>query len=392
MASKRFEIDMGLNASDVARGAKDAETSIGKLEDAVEDAGRGGARDLDRIEDSLRDVQRQAGRTEDAVDDIGVRGGDSFRKLGDAGGEVADELRGNIGEAFSSFRGDLEDLPQIAQDTLGGLAGSGALGGIAGVAATAAGAAGLGLIVGAIDTINEEARKSEDRANDLAQAYIDAGSTVLSTIDQAARVSQVVTDKELRDEATRLADTIGIDLAEAVRIVAGDANALAGAQGILADRQQVVNDKMNTGTELSAQRVVEIQEERIAVENQSDALQTYADRQDVATQRAQLYSDSLKAMIDDAGSATVEVDELGNRLYTLPDQTQVLINAETQQATTNVDGFKGDLDGVPETVSTHAAFDSSTATRDLETWISRNQGRTIRIAGRFDVDSGAPFE
>ncbi|CAH0262754.1 hypothetical protein SRABI98_03550 [Microbacterium sp. Bi98] len=390
MASKRFEIDMGLNASDVAKGAKDAETAIGKLEDAVEDAGR--ARDLDRLEDSLRDVQRQAGRTEDAIDDIGTRGGNSFRKLSDAGSEVSGELRQNLGETFSSFRGDLEDLPQIAQDTLGGLAGSGAIGGIAGLAATAAGAAGLGLIVGAIDNINAAAEKSEERASELAGAYIEAGTTVLSTIDAAARVSQVVTDKELREEATKLAETIGIDLAEAVRIVAGDANALAGAQGILADRQAVVNDKMNTGTELSAQRIIEIQEERRAVIDQSNALEVYSDRQDTATQRAQLYSDSLKAMIDDAGSATVEVDELGNKLYTLPDQTQVLINAETQQATTNVDGFKGDLDGVPETVTTRAQFDASAADRDLDNWIIRNNGRTIRIAGRFDVESGVPFE
>lgn len=382
---------------------EDVSEVLEKVGDDSKDAG-------DRLERGMRDAQR---RTEDAKDEIrqlrdelnkaGRAGKDAGRdiddgldQVSDTSREVGDELRGNIGEAFSSFRGDLEDLPQIAQDTLGGLAGSGALGGIAGVAATAAGAAGLGLIIGAIDAINEAAEKSEERANELAGAYIDAGSTVLSTLDSAARISEVVTDKELREEATRLADTIGIDLAEAVRIVAGDANALAGAQSILAGRQQEVNDKMNTGTELSAQRIIEIQEERSAVIGQVDALDVYSERQDIATQRATLYSDSLKSIVDDAGTVTVEVDELGNKLVTLPDQTQIFIDAQTQQASTNVDQFKGDFDqkvdqmnGRDVTLNARASMDE--AENAVDSFVARNDGKHFRVIGRVTFDKGQEF-
>jgi hypothetical protein len=60
----------------------------------------------------------------------------------------------------------------------------------------------------------------------------------------------------------------------------------------------------------------------------------------------------LRGLINDAASATLEVDELGNELYTLPDGTQIMIDAETGQATTDVQKFKGDVDGVPETKTT----------------------------------------
>lgn len=53
MASKRFEVDMLLNASGVVKGANDGEKALADLEGALEDAGAGGARDLDKLELSL---------------------------------------------------------------------------------------------------------------------------------------------------------------------------------------------------------------------------------------------------------------------------------------------------------------------------------------------------
>ena len=52
--TKRIGIDMGLDASGVAKGAKDAERALEKLEDAVGDTGKGGAKDLEQLEDGLR--------------------------------------------------------------------------------------------------------------------------------------------------------------------------------------------------------------------------------------------------------------------------------------------------------------------------------------------------
>lgn len=350
MASKRFEVDMGLNATQFARGAKDAEKAVSDLEDALDDAGAGGARDAGKIEDSLKDVQTQAKRTERSVEDVGDAGEKGFRRLGDKGAEVSNELKANLGETFSSFRGDLEDLPQIAQDTLGGLAGSGALGGIAGLAAAAAGAAGLGLIIGAMDQIDERNQQLAERANDMAKAFIEAGTNVLTATSIAASASDVITDNDKRKEVQAYADALGVDLATAVRAYVGDANAMAVVDKIAADAKaenlaiadkQKGSQKALTDEQLDA---IKTNQGAIAAQRELNGVLDDANAK-FDTQQA-----VLRGLVNDAESATKEVDELGNAVYTLPDGTQIMIDAETGQATTDVAKFKGDLDGVAETV------------------------------------------
>ncbi|MGX1931721.1 hypothetical protein [Microbacterium resistens] len=238
MASKRFEIDMALNSSEVARGADNAEKALEDLERAVEDTGRSG-RDLDGIErgldgvrreadraedalddigdaaddagrdgarslnvlsdelddllDSMRDVQRQSERTGDGMDDIGDKGRSGFGKLKEATGEASDELKQNLGETFSSFRGDLEDLPQIAQDVFGGLAGS--VDSLGASFALAAGAGAVGLLINAFTQAQEEQKRLEEMANDWADAFIDAGSKILSTTEILARGQKILTEQ-----------------------------------------------------------------------------------------------------------------------------------------------------------------------------------------------------
>ncbi len=350
MASKRFEVDMGLNATQFARGAKDAEKAVSDLEDALDDAGSGGARDAGKLEDSLKDVQAQAKRTERSVEDVGDAGERGFRKLGDKGTEVSGELRQNLGETFSSFRGDLEDLPQIAQDTLGGLAGSGALGGIAGLAATAAGAAGLGLIIGAMDQIDAKNEALQERANDMAKALIEAGTNVLSATSIAAAASDVLTDNDKRKEVQAYADALGIDLATAVRAYVGDANAMAAVDKIGADAA-AENAAM---TAQHGESLRGISRDMQATRNENNAaIQAQRELNGVVDDANTKFNDQqavLRGLVNDAASATKEVDELGNAVYTLPDGTQIMIDAETGQATTDVAKFKGDLDGVAETV------------------------------------------
>ncbi|KNC30038.1 hypothetical protein FF38_01809, partial [Lucilia cuprina] len=155
--------------SGIIKPLEKAEDAFKDLERAASDVGRDGARDVSRLEEALQDARKESERTEKGLRDVGDTGERGFKRLGEKGAEVSGELRQNLGETFSSFRGDLEDLPQIAQDTLGGLAGSGALGGIGGLAATAAGAAGLGLIIGAMDQIDERNQELAQRAGEMAQ-------------------------------------------------------------------------------------------------------------------------------------------------------------------------------------------------------------------------------
>lgn len=345
--SKRFEIDMLLNSAGVERGAKDASKAISQLADEIEDAGAGGARDVDKLEEALKDTSRQAKRTEDAVGDVGERG---FRKLGDKGAEVSGELRQNLGETFSSFRGDLEDLPQIAQDTLGGLAGSGALGGIPGLAATAAGAAGLGLLIGAMDVIEQKNEALQQRANDLAKAFIDAGTNVMNATAVAAASADVLTDNDKRKEVQAYADALGVDLATAVRAYVGDANAMAVVDKIAANAKAenlaIADKQMGSTKALTDAQLETIKTNQAALGAQRELNGVLDD----ANAKFETQQEVLRGLVNDASSAAKEVDELGNEVYTLPDGTKIMISAETGQATTDLSKFKGDLDGVAETV------------------------------------------
>jgi hypothetical protein len=148
------------------RDLKAAQKATETLKDDTERAARA-------IEQDYRNSYRQMKQSADE----GLSG------VSDKTREVGDEIKTNLGETFSSFRGDLTDLPQIAQDTLGGLAGSGALGGIAGIAATAAGAAGLGLIIGALENGQLTAEEMRAKVAELAQALIDAGEDGGPAID-----------------------------------------------------------------------------------------------------------------------------------------------------------------------------------------------------------------
>lgn len=240
---------------DVARDAQDSgrktERALEGIGDAADDAGRDGEKGMQRLEDAAEDVGQEfdkagdklertfsemvddAKAAERAVGDVGDNGGKSFRKLGDKGSEVADELRANLGETFSSFRGDLEDLPQIAQDTLGGLAGSGALGGIAGLAATAAGAAGLGLITAEMQRQTEEAEKLRERLSGAYSEAAEEGRNYISTAQIVAEAHDLAFNADRADEWKRLqedAHTLALDTSTLVAANAGEASAQAEVQ------------------------------------------------------------------------------------------------------------------------------------------------------------------
>lgn len=332
MTSKRFEVDMGLNATQFARGAKDAEGALDKLAAALNEVGEDGKRDAGEVESALEDLFRQAQRTERAVDDMGAVGGRGLGKLKESATEVQQEIGQNLGEAVSSFRGDLSDLAQVGQDTLGGLAatmaGTGPAG-IAGAALLAAGAIGAGGIAAALEQAEERRRVLAERANDLAQAYIDAGSGVLDALTQVDRFVEVLTDPEMRKEAEGLAKLVGDDLPLAARVLAGDEEALADAR---THQTALMKDQSIAG---------------VALKNALDE-QTQVQRQ--AKETAALVTDEYLRQINAAQGVTQEVDALGNSVYTLPDGKQIMIDAATGQASADVSRFKGDLDGVAEKV------------------------------------------
>jgi hypothetical protein len=225
------------------------------------DAGRDIDKELGKAQTATEDLSRELDKTRTDLDklgfagrDAGREGQDGLRKIGSTGAEVGGELKQNLGETFASFRGDLRDLPQIAQDTLGGLAGSGALGGIPGLAATAAGAAGLGLIIGAFDAAGAEAEETARRVEEAYGKQLEAGSRYVTqkiVLDNLGNMSA-----EDRNKALERANQLGIEGSTILRAQAGDQDAIAAIQGEMNRRKQEEIEKIQeSGASLEEQSV-----------------------------------------------------------------------------------------------------------------------------------------
>ncbi|EQM75920.1 MULTISPECIES: hypothetical protein [Microbacterium] len=391
-----IKIDFLANTRDVERGTERVEAAFDDVSKSLDDVARDGDRSLDRLERSFKDLADTARDTSSRTEEIGDVGSRGFRRLGDTGSEVSGELRQNLGETFSSFRGDLEDLPQIAQDTLGGLAGSGALGGIAGLAVTAAGAAGLGLISAELQRQQEEANKLRERLAGVYQAAAEEGRNYIDTAQLIAEANSVMFDPDRADEWKRIqqdARDIGLDTERLIAANAGDRDAQLEVQNAV---NAAIDEERRKREELGAfwggqnQGLEETHLEGIRDRWQdiADVTEEYAAKADTAKS---VTSNFLLDAVREAGEATEAVDEFGNKLYTLPDGTEVVIDAKTGQAHQNVDRFKGDLDGKIPTVKTttlQVNADLSGAEGALNRFISQNNGRTLKINGRYVTPEG----
>lgn len=167
------------------------------VSDILKDVGKDGDKAGDKLEDSMRDAQKSTEKLGREYDDLNRkvreagRGGRGFgddmkggtREASEAVETFGDEARQNLSETVSSFRGDLEDIPQLAQDILGGAVGD--LGPI-GMAAGAAGAAGIGLIVAAWQKAKEAEQEYRERVAELTDVLIETGGEGAEAIEAIA--------------------------------------------------------------------------------------------------------------------------------------------------------------------------------------------------------------
>lgn len=374
-----IKIDFLANVRDFLRGTKDVDSSLDDVADSLDDVAKDGDRSTERLERSFKELADSARDTaRDADRSLGTIGEDGFRRSSEAAGEFKQEALSNFSEVTSSFDGSMSSIQDLAQGTLGGLASSG-LPGI-GIAAGIA-AAGVGLIGSAFQAAEDDRLKLEERANDLADAYIEAGSTVLDALTVADRTASILTNPEYRKEAEDLAQALGGDLALAVRILAGDTDALAEANTLAAAGQEYLDGLTPQQLNNTGKRKTAIGEEVEQLGLLIDAVDRQNGIQAAAAETAQTQSDILIGLANAAEGATVEVDELGNQLITLPDGKQVLINADTGLATTNIDTFKGDLDGIVEPRVTPIKVRDETKT-DMDNIINRLSNKTVYINTR----------
>ncbi|PVE76100.1 hypothetical protein [Microbacterium testaceum] len=300
IASETGAFEKGIK-SGVIQPLEDAEKALDGL--AKSKGADGLDRSMEQAQDSTKKLKKEIKETADAIDqdfragyakmktsaqDASDSAGRSLHSVSDSAAEASGELTQNLGETFSSFRGDMEDLPQIAQDVFGGLAGS--VGGLGPAFALAAGAAGIGLLINAFNTAGEESDEFKQRAAELAQAYIDAGGEAAPAIEDiadairemATATEEGVTNLEdLRD----VADKSGNSYEDLAKAMAGDVDGL--------------KEKLRAGEE----RLKQLQEEGSAYDQNNEkagrSLQTITDQ----TEGQRQYNDYLREASAAAESA-----------------------------------------------------------------------------------------
>jgi hypothetical protein len=337
MASSRIQIPVGLETTEVRKGAKDAEKALENLEDAVGDAGKGGAKDLDKIEDELKDVQKASKKT---GDDVGRNMDDGFKKAGDGASTFKDEADGTAREVAASFDGSAESIAGGFQElAANALAGFGPGGAVLGLAA----AAGIGIGTALFQDAQEASEELKESAGEWAQAYIDEGSTVLSSMTLVARGLDIIQNHY--DDVVKNSELWGVSREKAAAAMAGsksdidDITKSIGTQWDAVQKQIDADGKLTSGT--SAQKF-ELLEAAKALGGVTKAMEMGADQ-------ASVYSRLLIDQARNTEGATETVDEFGDTIIALPDGHQVYIDAETGQATDNVDAITAKIYSVPST-------------------------------------------
>ena len=393
MAGKDINIPITGDAREFIRETGDVEDALKDVSDALDDmardtkrGGQDAERAVDKLADSFDDARKaakDAGRAgEDAGDDI-KRG---MQRAEEGTEEFKDEANSTAREAAASFDGSAESIADMFQEVAANaFAGFGPAGAVAGLAA----AAGIGLAVAGFQAADEARKESEERAAGWAQAYIDAGQEVIGATTVAAGLLAIATDPEQLKKAQENARNWGVDVSTAMRAISGDAAALQVVQGQVNEGQREYGNLSDKALAMLRSR----NPEEAALVDQwkkgAAALAQQTGEMEQGAEAARNVSDGLKGLIDAAADATVQVDDLGNKVVTLPDSTQIFIDAQTGQASQNVDRFKGDLNSIPPTkaVTVNGTVDLSSVT----TAINNYRPPKIRIEGAVYTKYGSPM-
>jgi hypothetical protein len=211
------DIADALNAT--TKNADDLERKLGK-------AMKGAEKDAESLERVLRDLPKATKKAADAADDDFKRIGDDARE---AGREVGDEFRQNLGESLSS--GSMEDL---VSDTLGGLVGS--MKGPLGLAA--AGVAGVGALI--FNKLKEDWQATTEAMKTTAQALVDyqieVGRQILFNTERQQIMQDLVKqDPEFWSKTREVAESLGLTLEDVADAILGGQDATDALKAKLQD-------------------------------------------------------------------------------------------------------------------------------------------------------------
>ena len=342
-AAIRAVVKIGTEGKRSADDTKRALQGLGMSAEDAEDAFNAVQREAQKVGDSSRDIDKAS----DAVDDLGDGADDAAgktEKISDAGNKVGDGLR-DLGDiARDVLQGDFGSAAESAIGALSGLAGSLAGGAVGGAIASAVG----GIVGDWVSSWKKAAEESEKRINTWADSFIEANGRALNESQILSEAQKILTDDTGRlATAQKIADSTGMSLADSVRALAGDQDALSEASSRTADALAANADAMADKSGSRQSMISDLVEQKRQLTEASDAIKQQSGEMDAAAGKAQVYADvldngasKLYQLATASGKATGEVDDLGNAIYELPDGKEVVVNAQTQKASEDLDAFE----------------------------------------------------
>lgn len=367
----------------VVKPTEDAEKALKKLGDT--DAGSDAARDIDKLEDALKDAQRESKKLGDAGDRAGDDITKGMRRAEEGVEDFKQEAQQSIKETAASFS-DITDATDLLQEVAANaFAGFGPAGMVAGAAA----AIGIGAAASGFEAVGEAEQESRERAAEWAQAYVEAGSRILNSALTVAKQQDIATDPERYKTATDNAKAWGVDVSTAIAAMAGETWALNAAQDSLATMSQKVADGMETVGQrggMTSDEMDKLMASTAEAHKSFDALQG---EMQLGAEQADALSESLRRTAQNTEGAISTVDEFGDTVTTLPDGTTIYIDADTKQATTDLDLIEKKVYATPSNKEITVAVRTNLeqAQRDVDGFFVRNNGKTITYKGKV-ITSG----
>lgn len=375
-------------ASDAQKGGTKTEKALDGIGDAGKQAGKDVETAGDKMERTFAEMVQDAKKADKAVSDIGDSGSANLGKVTEGAQELKQEIGSNLGEAVSSFRGDLTDLSQVGQDTLGGLAAtlaSAGPAGIVGALALAAGAVGWGAITQNLADQQEQADKLRDRLSSAYREAAEAGRDYLDVSQMIAEANDLMYNPDRADEYLKLqedARTLHLDINTIIKANAGDLTAQSVVQG-------EINSYLST-QDAHAKNVYgtmeHLTEEASNLKDRWQGISDATNEQAINAARSrEVTSEMLLDAADKAGKFTEEIDEAGNRLVALPDGTEFVIDVNSGQAHTDLDKFKGDADDVLDELNgkiVRPTVKLRLDTSDYDNWTPKQKKASVIVSGQ----------
>lgn len=357
------ELGKSKGPDQLEKSMKDAERATEKLGDETKRTAR-------TIEQEFRDTYRKVKQSSDDGIDGAKKGL----------GELKEEANQTARESAASFDGSAESIADMFQEVAANaFAGFGPAGAIAGLAA----AAGIGLAVSGFDNVNQASEESRQRASEWAEAFVEAGSTILSSATTTALAISIATDPDKFAQAQENAKNWGVDVSVAINAMAGESWALIAANDALSTSEKRIADEMaEVGMQFDWTKKSMTE---LGLENRAgrEAMNLLNDEMAMGAEQADALSRSLANTAQNTEGATTVVDAFGDAVTTLPDGTTIYIDAETGQATIDVDLIEKKVYGIQDKdVNVNVRTSTSDADTDLQRLVNKWNGREVRLRGK----------